>query len=140
MAGRRASSRRNVTAFSLAFLDIMSCGLGAVILVFLLIKHADQNSPRNLGAVVQDIELQKRENDRLKESLGSLQGQFDSSDRDLSSLRSQLDDIAQQTQSMDQRSAALRSEAETPVLNSPKRNNKHQMLRLMWKMKAIATI
>jgi cell division protein FtsL len=32
-------SRRGFSAFSLSFLDIMSCGLGAVVLIFLIIKH-----------------------------------------------------------------------------------------------------
>jgi len=32
-------SRRGFSAFSLSFLDIMSCGFGAVVLLFLIIKH-----------------------------------------------------------------------------------------------------
>jgi hypothetical protein len=39
-------SRREAPGFNLAFLDIMSCGLGAVILIFLLIKHnSDRYTP-----------------------------------------------------------------------------------------------
>ncbi len=34
-----AKPRRQITAFSLSFLDIMSCGFGAVVLLFLIIKH-----------------------------------------------------------------------------------------------------
>ncbi|MFT4924212.1 MAG: hypothetical protein ACI8WB_000290 [Phenylobacterium sp.] len=34
-----ARKKREFTTFSLSFLDIMSCGLGAVALVFLIIKH-----------------------------------------------------------------------------------------------------
>lgn len=34
-----ARKRRGFSAFSLAFLDIMSCGFGAVVLLFLIIKH-----------------------------------------------------------------------------------------------------
>ena len=34
-----ARRRREFSAFSLAFLDIMSCGFGAVVLLFLIIKH-----------------------------------------------------------------------------------------------------
>lgn len=34
-----ARKRREFSAFSLAFLDIMSCGFGAVVLLFLIIKH-----------------------------------------------------------------------------------------------------
>jgi hypothetical protein len=32
-------ARRKLSAFSLSFLDIMSCGFGAVVLLFLIIKH-----------------------------------------------------------------------------------------------------
>jgi len=39
-------TRRKITAFSLSFLDIMSCGFGAVVLLFLIIKHnVDANVP-----------------------------------------------------------------------------------------------
>ncbi|MEO1925140.1 MAG: VWA domain-containing protein, partial [Gammaproteobacteria bacterium] len=31
--------RKKTEGFNLAFLDIMSCGLGAIILVFMLVKH-----------------------------------------------------------------------------------------------------
>jgi hypothetical protein len=34
-----ARNRRPLPAFSLSFLDIMSCGLGAMVLLFLIIKH-----------------------------------------------------------------------------------------------------
>ncbi len=37
------TNKRKFSTFSLSFLDIMSCGFGAVILVFLIIKH-DMNS------------------------------------------------------------------------------------------------
>jgi hypothetical protein len=38
--------RREGSGFNLAFLDVMSCGLGAVILIFLLMKHnADRFTP-----------------------------------------------------------------------------------------------
>ncbi len=39
-------NRRLVTPFSLSFLDIMSCGFGSVVLLFLIIKHnVDTNVP-----------------------------------------------------------------------------------------------
>lgn len=41
-----ARNRRPLPAFSLSFLDIMSCGLGAMVLLFLIIKHnANANVP-----------------------------------------------------------------------------------------------
>lgn len=39
--------RRKLSAFSLSFLDIMSCGFGAAVLLFLIIKHnVDTNVPQ----------------------------------------------------------------------------------------------
>ncbi len=39
-------NRRLLTPFSLSFLDIMSCGFGSVVLLFLIIKHnVDTNAP-----------------------------------------------------------------------------------------------
>ena len=35
-----ARKKRNFTTFNLSFLDIMSCGFGAVVLVFLIIDHS----------------------------------------------------------------------------------------------------
>ena len=37
------SRKRQFSTFSLSFLDIMSCGLGAVALIFLIIKHETNN-------------------------------------------------------------------------------------------------
>lgn len=40
-----ARKRRGFNVFSLSFLDIMSCGFGATILVFLIIDHAGAENP-----------------------------------------------------------------------------------------------
>jgi hypothetical protein len=42
-----STRRRKLSAFSLSFLDIMSCGFGAAVLLFLIIKHnVDTNTPQ----------------------------------------------------------------------------------------------
>lgn len=62
-----AQSRRRISAFSLSFLDIMSCGFGAAVLLFLIIKHnVDTNVPQpvvktNLSAEVDLLEEEVRE-------------------------------------------------------------------------------
>jgi hypothetical protein len=62
--------RRTLTPFSLSFLDIMSCGLGAVILLFLIIKHnveahiPDARTPPELSAEVSMLEDDIREGRR----------------------------------------------------------------------------
>ncbi|TCO74657.1 VWA domain-containing protein [Chromatocurvus halotolerans] len=44
-----ARRKRSFTAFNLSFLDIMSCGFGAVVLVFLIIDHAIEEETRDLN-------------------------------------------------------------------------------------------
>jgi hypothetical protein len=42
--------KRSFTAFNLSFLDVMSCGFGAVVLVYLIMNHAIETEVRNLNA------------------------------------------------------------------------------------------
>lgn len=53
--------KREFTTFNLSFLDIMSCGFGAVVLVFLIMNHAledeQQETNRDLRAEVDLVEL-----------------------------------------------------------------------------------
>lgn len=44
-----ARKKRDFTTFSLSFLDIMSCGFGAVVLVFLIIDHSIEVESRELN-------------------------------------------------------------------------------------------
>ena len=44
-----ARKRRNFTTFNLSFLDIMSCGFGAVVLVFLIIDHSIEVQSKDLN-------------------------------------------------------------------------------------------
>ncbi|MFT4562678.1 MAG: hypothetical protein ACI9BW_002425 [Gammaproteobacteria bacterium] len=61
-------SRRGFSAFSLSFLDIMSCGFGAVVLLFLIIKHhadvkdvmPDYDLGREVGLLEGDISDARR--------------------------------------------------------------------------------
>ena len=57
--------RRNFNPLNLSFLDIMSCGLGAVILVFLILKHGEGLLPEEESRVRNDIDTTKLE---IKES------------------------------------------------------------------------
>lgn len=45
-----ARARRRFTTFNLSFLDIMSCGFGAVVLVFLIIDHAMEREADAINA------------------------------------------------------------------------------------------
>ena len=70
------AKRQGIQPFSLSFLDIMSCGLGAVILIFLILKHGESSSPEQTKMLIQDIRsaeidkefLQKEINKRTEQS------------------------------------------------------------------------
>ncbi len=56
--------RKQSEGFNLAFLDIMSCGLGAVVLVFMLVKHNINDSSvelKNLENDIQNFEVIKQD-------------------------------------------------------------------------------
>jgi len=56
------AKRRDFNVFSLSFLDIMSCGFGAVILIFIVIQHKTENTPQDtnilLMAEVKKLEIE----------------------------------------------------------------------------------
>jgi len=102
-----AKARRGTTVFSLSFLDIMSCGFGAVVLLFMIINHAtkettddsnvDQVSEANL--LDKRVELAKRNLFELKNSIEAveknrqeLQGQ---SDQVIQVLEEKRDELAE---------------------------------------------
>jgi hypothetical protein len=65
-------AKRQTEGFNLAFLDIMSCGLGAIVLVFLLVKH--------------NVDTAVPENDLLEKGLARLE-------QEASGLRKSISDV-----------------------------------------------
>jgi len=64
--------RKKSEGFNLAFIDIMSCGLGAVVLVFMLIKHNVNDSSvelENLENDIQTLEIIKQDSIQLLQSI-----------------------------------------------------------------------
>jgi len=85
--------RREFSAFSLSFLDIMSCGFGAVVLLFLIIKHqtdvATVPPPYDLGAEVSTLEAEIA---GARARLDALSNQNARSDADLASAAQAVDE------------------------------------------------
>jgi polyhydroxyalkanoate synthesis regulator phasin len=76
-----AKKKRAFTTFSLSFLDIMSCGFGAVILVFLIIDHS--------------IEVQSKELNRdLLSEVDLLNEDVSAGEKDKVRLRNTLSDVS----------------------------------------------
>lgn len=89
--------RKRTEGFNLAFLDIMACGLGAVILVFMLVKQ-------NLDSAPSEI-------DRLKEDIAELEQAQSEAARTLSDVRASLADerssVQQKSQELDRQQSTL---------------------------------
>lgn len=68
MRGRRKSE-----ALNLAFLDIMSCGLGAVVLVFMLVKHNAGQYPAEADLLAKDLRFLELEKMQMQQTLLQLQ-------------------------------------------------------------------
>ena len=94
-----AKKGREFNPFSLSFLDIMSCGLGAVILIFLILKHGESSSPEQTKMLIQDIRsaeidkefLQKEINKRTEQS-DILNSSIETKEAELKKLKSDLSD------------------------------------------------
>lgn len=92
-------ARRQLNVFSLSFLDVMSCGFGAAVLIFLIINHATQeqaetiNQDRLAEVRMLDYQVQEGEKDlfQLLERLDTLQQRLDASDQKLASTRQSIE-------------------------------------------------
>ena len=101
--------RRKAEGFNLAFLDIMSCGLGAVILVFMLVKHnVNSVNPESelLRADILRLELQETE---LQQTLEELLDTAQSESEKIAKLRAK---VAQLRQSLKQQNKSLSQKKE----------------------------
>jgi peptidoglycan hydrolase CwlO-like protein len=75
-----ARKKRPFTTFSLSFLDIMSCGFGAVILVFLIIDHSivvqskvlNQDLLSEVNLLEEDISEGEKDKVRLRNVLSDV--------------------------------------------------------------------
>ncbi len=100
---------RNTSSFSLSFLDIMSCGLGAAVLIFLLLKHT-VDGPSKIDEVQTFAEVSLLEEEikegeeklvRIRNTISDIsdesvvaQGLARQIQEEINELKSQLEEIA----------------------------------------------
>ena len=107
-------SKRRLSVFSLSFLDVMSCGFGAVVLIFLIINHETEEKAKvvnkDLLAEIRllDYQVQNGEEDlfELKERLEALLQRLDDSDLKLASTVADLERNRKEFGDLDVRSLA----------------------------------
>lgn len=93
--------RDDAVGFSLSFLDLLSCGLGAAILLLLVVKHGSTEVPINTEAYVasQAQRLQDELDDRLREKAGlevqlsATVGEIESAAARKTALATEQDDV-----------------------------------------------
>ena len=116
-------SKRRLSVFSLSFLDIMSCGFGAVVLIFLIINHETEEQARvvnkDLLAEIRLLDYQVRNGEEdlfeLKERLEALRQRLDDSDLKLASTDANLEQTREEFGDL-----SVRSLAEQESLNELK--------------------
>jgi len=82
--------RRKSEGLNLAFLDIMSCGLGAVVLVFMLVKHDMGSSTTETDLLAKDVQQLELKQDELQQTLELLQDISESEANKIALLRAKL--------------------------------------------------
>jgi len=111
--------RRKTEGFNLAFLDVMSCGLGAVILIFLIVKHNVDKGSVEADIVLAELETLQEQERQLRQQVREI-GERGAGERELGAeLQEKLRDIertiaalGEQMASQKRKNAELRSAME----------------------------
>ena len=120
--------RRRFNVFSLSFLDVMSCGFGAVVLIFLIIEHSTDDDVRAVSRdLLAEIRLLDYEIDtgrpnlvELQERIEELKRQIDEAHRarlaiteDVERKRDELDELEAVTIARRESLEELQTDVET---------------------------
>lgn len=120
--------RRSFSIFSLSFLDVMSCGFGAVVLIFLVLDHTTKEAAKRVNvdrlAEVRLLDYQVQQGERdlfeLLERVQAINARLDDADQKLASTRTALErrredfsDMEEQTIAQRENEARLKSDLET---------------------------
>ena len=79
--------RRRSEGFNLAFLDIMSCGLGAMVLVFVLVKYDVSDSNVEANNLIAEIRLLESQQVELQQTFDQLRNTFQSETEKIKKLK-----------------------------------------------------
>lgn len=89
--------KRNFTTFSLSFLDVMSCGFGATVLVFLLLDHASEVNSQNFNRdLLSEVNFLEKEVDEGIRDLAELRNTIAVVDRTMVEAQGRAEEIIEQ--------------------------------------------
>ena len=89
----KKSRNRSFNVFNLSFLDIMSCGLGAVILIFLILKHGDSLPSDQEQLIYNDIKNTKESIAISLATLETKQGLIKEIESQISAKKTKIENI-----------------------------------------------
>lgn len=134
-----ARRRRQPNVFSLSFLDVMSCGFGAVVLIFLIINHATEEEAetvnQDLLAEVRMLDYQVQDGEEelfeLLEQMDAVEQRLDDSDAQLASTQAAIEDRSQDFEALEQESLAHQESLEALESDVETREEELERLRAM---------
>lgn len=100
------AKRREFSVFSLSFLDIMSCGFGAVILIFIVIHHSSEVSSQEMSVeLMSEIKKMEEEVEDRQERLVQLKNTLDETDDEIVTTRGMTLQVIEEIQKLQARIA-----------------------------------
>lgn len=91
-----ARKRRRTTVFSLSFLDIMSCGFGAVVLLFMIINHATKETNDEVNVeMISEVNLMEKRLELAERNLFELRNTVEEVDKQQERLTGQVQEVIQ---------------------------------------------
>jgi len=100
--------KRSFTTFNLSFLDIMSCGFGAVVLVFLIIDHSIEVQSRDLNVdLLSEVNMLEEDIRIGQENMVALRNALDATDSELVEAQGRATRVSDEIQEVEGLIAAL---------------------------------
>ncbi|MCC3305197.1 vWA domain-containing protein [Sneathiella sp. HT1-7] len=115
--------RRETEGVSLSFLDIMSCGLGAAVLILILLKLQPDQSAVDVDALKKELEVRHEKAEELQVTLEQDQLELEALNSRLASLAGKKDALTEainnSTSRMEEKVAEIKSVTESIVKKPP---------------------
>ncbi len=136
MAVSSGAARRGVNPLSLAFLDVMFCGFGAVILIFLILDHASTTSrssvSRTLTAEIALLEEEVREGEeglvRTRNAVSDVDFRMVQTQGMADRIQERIDDFLQELAALE--NASVASEDDIARLRADVESLERELMRL----------
>lgn len=136
MAASSGTARRGANPLSLAFLDVMFCGFGAVILIFLILDHASTTSrsstSRTLTAEISLLEEEVRDGEeglaRARNAISDVDFQMVQAQGMADRIQERIDTFLQELAALE--NASVASEEDIARLRADLENLERELMRL----------